>query len=103
MTAHKHFKQLVRSRMTKTGESYSTARRQILRDEPAPKSQAPVAKLHMPGSIPATMALRVILTAAGVNNPSTKKPFTEAMLFGIAGGVGAGVAQFRYEREDFSS
>jgi hypothetical protein len=103
MTAHKHFKQLVRSRMTKTGESYTTARRQILRDEPSPKAQAPVAKWHLPGSIPATTALRVILTAAGVNDPTTKRPFTEAMLFGIAGGVGAGVAQFRYEKEDFSS
>ena len=103
MTAHKHFKHLVRSRMTKTGESYTTARRQILRDEPAPKSLAPVAKWHLPGSIPAAAALRVVLTAAGVNDPTTKRPFTGAMLFGIAGGVGAGVAQFRYEKEDFSS
>jgi hypothetical protein len=103
MTAHKHFKHLVRTRMTKTGESYTTARRQILRDEPARKSPAPVAKWHQPGSIPATTALRVVLTAAGVNDPTTNKPLTEAMLFGIAGGVGAGVAQFRYEKEDFSS
>ena len=103
MTAHKHFKHLVRSRMTKTGESYTTARRQILRDEPAPTESAPVARWHLPGSIPATTALRVILTAAGVNDPTTNMPLTEAMLFGIAGGVGAGVAQFRYEKEDFSS
>jgi hypothetical protein len=103
MTAHKHFKHLVRSRMTKTGESYTTARRQILRDEPASKPSSPTATWHLPGSIPATAALRVVLTAAGVNDPTTNKPFTEAMLFGIAGGVGAGVAQFRYEKEDFSS
>ena len=30
MTTQKHLKQLVRSRMAKTGESYSTARRLVL-------------------------------------------------------------------------
>ena len=29
MTQHKHLKQLVRARMEKTGESYSTARRHV--------------------------------------------------------------------------
>ena len=36
MTEHKSFKRLVRARMEKTGESYTTARARLLRaDEPA--------------------------------------------------------------------
>ena len=38
MTTHKHLKQRIRARMDKTGESYATARRQIIRSveqEPA--------------------------------------------------------------------
>src|ERR1700753_159576 len=36
MTEHKSFKRLVRARMEKTGESYTTARARVLRaDEPA--------------------------------------------------------------------
>ena len=41
MTAHKHLKQLVRSRMQKTGESYTTARAMLLRAEPANGADAP--------------------------------------------------------------
>src|SRR5688572_3782700 len=95
MTVRKHFKQLVRDRMNKTGESYSTARRQLLKNNQPPAD--PTTRWHFPGSVPATTALRVLLAAAGVG------PFSEEMLFGIAGGVGIGVAAFRYEKEDFSS
>jgi hypothetical protein len=58
---------------------------------------------HFPGRVPATTALRVLLAHVGVRDPHTKKPFTEAMLFGIAGGVGVGVAAFHYAKENFSS
>lgn len=58
---------------------------------------------HFPGRVPATTALRVLLTHAGVRDPHTKKPFSDAMLFGIAGGVGIGVAAFHYAKENFSS
>lgn len=102
MTAHKHFKQLVRSRMSKTGESYTTARRQVLRQAATPADRGP-AFWHLPGSIPAPTALRILLTAAGVRDPRTGEPISEAMLFGIAGGIGIGVAAFRYEQADFSS
>src|SRR5262245_42188191 len=56
-----------------------------------------------PGRIPATNCLRILLEHAGINNPDSKKPFSEAMLFGIAGGVGIGVAAFHYAKENFSS
>jgi len=99
MTVRKHFKQLVRSRMEKTGESYATARRQVLRQaEPSPTNL-----WHFPGNVPATTALRVLLAAAGVRAPHTGKPFTETMLYGIAGGIGIGVFAFLYEKGDFAS
>jgi hypothetical protein len=103
MTVKKHLKQLVRERMAKTGESYTTARRQIIKLRSAKKPTDPAARWHLPGSVPAANALRILLTAAGVNDPTTGEPFSEAMIFGIAGGIGMGVAAFRYEKEDFSS
>jgi hypothetical protein len=99
VTAHKHLKQLIRARMEKTGERYATARRHIIGDF----SQAhpdPAARWHLPGSVPATTALRILLTHAGVRAPHTGQPFSEAMLFGLAGGVGVGVFSFYYEQED---
>ena len=102
MTERKHFKQLVRTRMGKTGESYTTARRQIIRQvaQPSPSSPTPH---HFPGSIPAAAALRALLSEAGIRNPRTGAPLSEAMVFGIAGGIGAGVFAFYYPKEDFSS
>ena len=105
MTRQKHLKQLVRARMEKTGERYATARRHVIRETPGHSSesarQAPGA--HLTGNVPAATALRVLLTAAGVRAPHTNQPFTEAMLFGIAGGIGIGVFAFLYEKEDFAS
>jgi hypothetical protein len=102
MTAHKHFKQLVRARMQKTGESYATARRQVLRAAPQPASD-PATRWHFAGNVPATTALRVLLAHAGVRAPHTGEPFSEALLFGIAGGIGAGMFSFVYEAADFAS
>jgi hypothetical protein len=102
MTAHKHLKQLVRARMQKTGESFTTARRHIIRSA-EPQHDGSVMRWHFPGSVPATTALRVLLAQAGVRDPQTGKPFSEAMLFGIAGGIGVGVFSFFYEREDVAT
>jgi hypothetical protein len=100
MTQRKHFKQLVRARMEKTGESYATSRRIVLHNAPIENSKT---DLHFPGNIPATTALRNVLTRTGVVDPHTKRPFTESMLFGIAGGIGAGMFTFLYEKADFAS
>lgn len=96
MTRHKHLKQLVRDRMAKTGQRYAAARRMIL-SAIEPKSP------HLPGVVPGTTALRVLLTHAGLRDPHIGRPFTEAMLYGLAGGVGIGVFSFYYEKEDFAS
>ncbi|MFO7167132.1 MAG: DUF4872 domain-containing protein [Chloroflexota bacterium] len=102
MTTHKHLKQRIRARMAKTGERYAAARRHVIRTLALPQSD-PAAHSHLPGNVPATTGLRVLLAHAGVRAPHTGEPYSEAMLFGIAGGIGVGVFSFFYEREDFAS
>jgi len=101
MTTRKHFKQLVRARMAKTGESYSAARRQILRQAEAPSTKS--GAFHFPGSVPSAGVLRALLAHAGVRNPQTGAPFSEAMVFGLAGGIGAGMFAFHYAKENVST
>ena len=101
MTTRKHFKQLVRARMAKTGESYSAARRQVLRHSEAPTLSA--GSFHFPGSVPSAGVLRALLAQAGVRNPQTGAPFSEAMVFGLAGGIGAGMFAFHYAKENVST
>jgi hypothetical protein len=102
MTTHKHLKQLVRARMAKTGESYSAARRQVLRQAPPPP-QPTRSPYHFPGSVPAASVLRALLAHAGASNPFTQAPYSEAMTFGLAGGIGAGMFAFHYAKENLSS
>ncbi len=102
MTAQKHFKQLVRTRMTRTGESYMTARRQILRDAPAEPTRDGPDRWHLPGVVPAATALRILMNAAGARAPGGG-PIGEALAFGAAGGIGIGVCAMYYAKEDFAS
>ncbi len=109
MTAQKHLKQLIRARMAKTGEHYTTARRHLIgkldqADNPTTKTSGKSpGPLHFPGNVPATTALRILLANQGVRAPHTGEPFSEAMLFGIAGGIGIGVFSFFYEKEDLAT
>lgn len=105
MTRNKHVKQLVRARMTKTGERYSAARRNVVAAAP-PVAESRVATpvdWHQKGTVPGATALRIMLAAAGVRDPRTGEPFTEPMTFGLAGGIGMGVFGFVYENADFAS
>ncbi|MBI1914897.1 MAG: DUF4872 domain-containing protein [Planctomycetes bacterium] len=45
---------------------------------------------HFGGKHGASAAIKNLLAFAGVDNPQTGKPFSEALCFGIAGGIGAG-------------
>ena len=102
MTAHKHLKQIVRARMEKTGERYAAARRMVLAEAPeTPRDLA--TRSHFAGNVPATTALRTLLAHAGVRAPHTGEPFSEAMLFGIAGGIGIGVMSFYYQKGDVAT
>ncbi|HYX26759.1 MAG TPA: hypothetical protein VFC23_21580 [Thermoanaerobaculia bacterium] len=60
MTQHKHLKQLVRAGFPG----------------------------HFPGSVPAATGLRVLFAHAGILAPHTGQPLSEAMVFGLAGGIG---------------
>ncbi len=102
MTAQKHLKQLVRERMQKTGESYTSARRHLVGAR-TPTTADPKVQFHFPGSVPATTVARTLLSQAGLRIPQTGNPLTEAMVFGIAGGIGIGIFQFLYEKDDFAS
>ena len=78
------------------------ARRQIIRSVEQEQG-ASATRWHLPGNIPATTALRTLFAHAGMLAPHTHEPFSEAMLFGIAGGIGMGVFSFYYQKEDIAT
>jgi hypothetical protein len=97
MPTDKDFKRLVRARMGKTGEAYTTARAH-LRPSPDPR---PAPDPGRPGPLrgrhPDTAALTRLLAALGVTDPTSGRPLTEAMALGIAGGIGFTYFVFEYE------
>ena len=72
MPTQKTFKTRVRTRMSKTGESYTTARRQLLRKTPEPETATPAAAAQLETTTPETTTREA---AAGTNLTSD-----EAML-----------------------
>lgn len=105
MTKNRDFKQLVRARMAKTGERYSTARAHVLAaavtGATAAENGDPV-HAHLYDSIRLIggqqgdlAAARNICVNAGVNGPDGQ-PLSEAMAFGLAGGVGFLYGVFEY-------
>jgi Domain of unknown function (DUF4872)/Butirosin biosynthesis protein H, N-terminal len=97
MPTDKDFKRLVRARMGRTGESYTTARSH-LRPGPDPARPGPLSGRH-----PDTTALARLLAALGVADPATGRPLGEAVLLGVAGGIGVAYFVFEYEQEDLST
>ncbi|HUG14334.1 MAG TPA: DUF4872 domain-containing protein [Thermomicrobiales bacterium] len=51
---------------------------------------------HFGGIHPETAALRNVLISRGFHAPHTGQPFSEALLFGIGGGIGAGYWVFEF-------
>ena len=99
MTTSKHLKRLVRERMARTGESYTTARRHVLARRPEPDSLTPA---HLPGLHPESAGLRVLLAHAGLTRPDGA-PLSEALTLTLLGGVGAGAMGFHYAQMNFSN
>ena len=52
------------------------------------------------GKHPPTAALKNVLAELGVLAPHTSEPYSEEMLLGIGGGIGAGYMLFQYEGTD---
>ncbi len=109
MTKNRDFKQLVRARMAKTGERYSTARAHILaaaaENVAAVASADPVSAhaynhlfpsvRHVGGQQGDLAAARNLCVNAGVDGPDGST-LSEAMAFGLAGGVGFLYGVFEY-------
>jgi hypothetical protein len=92
MTDHKKLKKLIRDRMAATGESYTTARMHVLarRETPIPAGLFPGyrtfgARKHRQSSL-----IAHVLEAQGVVH-------SEAMIAGLAGGIGFMYAVFEYK------
>jgi hypothetical protein len=95
MPADKDFKRLVRARMGRTGESYTTARSHLRPDSDPGRPD------RFRGRHPDTAALTRLLAALGVTDPASGRPLSEAMVLGIAGGIG--FAYFVFEYEDLTT
>ena len=102
MTEHRQLKQLIRDRVARTGESYTTARRHVLARaarEAAPSLPAGLvegydlfgADQHRLSALAAHL-----LRQAGITAPHTGAPLSEAMVCGLAGGIGFMYAVFEY-------
>jgi hypothetical protein len=81
--------------MGRTGESYTTARSHLRPDSDPGRPD------RFLGRHPDTAALTRLLAALGVTDPASGRPLTEAMVLGIAGGIG--FAYFVFEYEDLTT
>lgn len=95
MTTQKGFKTLVRARMAKTGERYAAARRALMTDGATGMTDANPDR--RPRLNPDSAALARALADAGVVSPLDGRPLSEAMILGIAGGLGAGYILWEFQ------
>ncbi len=94
MTKQRQLKSRIRERMTKTGESYLTARRHVLNSAPSTDYD------HFGGVHPETAALANCFANRGVLNPLTGEPIGEAAILGIGGGLGGGYILWEFDEGD---
>ena len=100
MTHQKDFKQLVRARMKKTGERYTAARAALIGTRSAGAAKTPSLFPGYTGTggiCRDTGALRNFLEASGLRAAHSGEPLSEAMAFGLCGGVGFLYAVFEYK------
>ncbi|MCA9694455.1 MAG: BtrH N-terminal domain-containing protein, partial [Myxococcales bacterium] len=101
MTRQSTFKSKIRARMRKTGERYAAARLALLSQREPTSAPIPIPPLpgyqFAPGVEPDLGLLTAALAQAGVIDPMTGAPFTEARLFGLSGGIGFMYFLFEYQ------
>lgn len=98
MTRQRDFKKLVRERMRRTGESYTTARSHVLIEEPSHASTLPglIAGYACFGGLQGdTSVLTNVLRFAGLRKPDGRE-YSEALVAGLCGGIGFLYAVFEY-------
>lgn len=93
MTRQKHLKERVRARMSKTGESYTAARRRVVAARPEAEGETSDYTLRG-GTHPDTSALANTLANAGVT--AGGKQLSEELILGIGGGLGAGYILWQF-------
>ena len=93
MTDRKHFKQLVRERMRRTGERYTVARRHVA-------GGASLGWELRGGLDGETAAFANVLANLGVEAGGA--PLSEAMVLGAGGGLGAGYILWEFESHGYA-
>src|SRR5262245_16007521 len=93
MTRQREFKSLVRERMEKTGERYTTARAQLLAKLNSGSNGNEFPGLlkgydRFGGVVGDTAVLHNVLHFSGIQNPLTNQPFDETTINGLCGGCG---------------
>jgi butirosin biosynthesis protein H-like len=96
MTRQKQLKVRIRARMARTGESYSTARRHVA-GAPAHRPAEHGGYRLRGGAHPASAALAAVLAHHGVRAGGAE--LSEALVFGVSGGPGAGYILWEFERD----
>jgi hypothetical protein len=100
MTRQSSFKKKIRARMKKTGERYAAARLALLRQAGGTEvpSIAALEGYRSPSAVHGdTARLCASLAHAGVRDPTTGEPFSEAALFALSGGIGFMYFLFEYK------
>jgi hypothetical protein len=103
MTKQKALKRRIRERMEKTGESYTSARAQLLAQRPAiadsPKTERHIFNgyTQFGGLQDDTAILAHLFAHAGLLSPVTDRPYSEVEIHGLCGGVGFLQAVFEYK------
>lgn len=96
MTSQKQLKARIRARMARTGESYTTARRHVAGAATAPVT---VGGYRLRGGQhPDSAALANLLAHHGVRCAGAE--LSEALLFGVTGGPGAGYILWEFAHDD---
>ena len=98
MTSKKQLKARVRARMAKTGESYTTALRQVAGGSPGSSTALVVDHGYAlrGGLHPETAAIANVLAHHGIVVDG--QPVTEALVFGVGGGPGAGYILWEFAK-----
>ncbi|SFF37596.1 BtrH N-terminal domain-containing protein [Blastococcus tunisiensis] len=97
MTSQKHLKAAVRARMARTGERYTTARRQLAgRPVPDHPGLVPGYRRFGGGRHHDSALLAHLLEALGVTGAHDGEPIDEPMAAGLAGGIGFMYFSFSY-------
>jgi len=97
MTSDKRRKARIRARMARTGERYMTARRHVIGATDTPIRTLGYALRG--GLHPDAAVVANVLANGGVTGPDGT-PLTEAMVFGVMGGLGAGYILWEFQHDD---